>query len=66
MAASYSGLYEEGEVEHINVCLASFPTRTANYLSLNWNNLTLHTVRPACGRGHRRYKTARAHALVGL
>ncbi len=51
---------------NISTCLASFLTRTANYLSLNWNNLTLHTVRPAYGRGHRRYKTARAHALVGL
>ncbi len=51
---------------NISTCLASFPTRTANYLSLNWYNLTLHTVRPAYGRGHQRYKTARAHALVGL
>ncbi len=32
---------------NISTCLASFPTRTANYLLLNWNNLTLHTIRPA-------------------
>ncbi len=42
---------------NISTCFASFPTRTANYLSLNWNNLTLHTVLPAYGRGHQRYKT---------
>ncbi len=66
VAASYSGLFMKKVKLNISTCLASFPTPTANYLSLNWNNLTLHTVRPAYGRGHRRYKTARAHALIGL
>ena len=39
---------------NISTCLASFRTRTANYLSL------------AYGRGHQRYKIICVHALVGL
>jgi len=34
VVASYLGLYEEGEVKHING-LASFPSQTANFAALN-------------------------------